>query len=78
MDIQAIKVVWISRLQYGVVHIPDKTPTTLIAAVVPREGRIIKNGVFEGEENLLQNGIPQFVFNPLSAKPLLVFRLYKF
>jgi len=34
------------------------TPTSLAAAVIPRTGKIIKNGcVFERGENLLQNGI---------------------
>jgi len=39
--------------------IPDMTPMSLAAAVVPRKGKIIKNGlhVFERGENLLQNGI---------------------
>jgi len=43
---------------------PDMTPTSLAAAVVPRTCKIIQNGlrVFERGENLLQNGILQFVF----------------
>jgi len=40
------------------------TLTSLVAAVAPRTGKIIKNGlhVFERGENLLQNGILNFVF----------------
>jgi len=43
---------------------PEMTPTSLVAPVVPRAGKIIKNGhrVFEREENLLQNGVLHFVF----------------
>jgi len=35
------------------------TVTSLVAVIAPRTGKIIKNGlgVFESEENLLQNGI---------------------
>jgi len=38
---------------------PDMTPTSLVAVVVPRTGKIMKNGlsVFERGENFLQNGI---------------------
>jgi len=38
-------------------------PTSLVAAVAPRTGKIIKNGlrVFERGENLLQIGILHFV-----------------
>jgi len=37
---------------------------SLAAAVAPCKGKILKNGfqVFERGENLLQNGIPHFVF----------------
>jgi len=40
------------------------TPTSLAAAVAPRAGKIIENGlhVFERGENLLQNGVLHFVF----------------
>jgi len=40
------------------------TLTSLAAAVAPRTDKIIKNDirVFEIGENLLQNGIPHFVF----------------
>jgi len=43
---------------------PDITLTSHVAAVAPRTGKIIKNGlnVFQGGENLLQNGILHFVF----------------
>jgi len=35
---------------------PDMTATSLVAAVAPRSGKVIKNGVgiFERGENLLQ------------------------
>jgi len=38
---------------------PDMTTSSLAAAVLPRIGKIIKNGlrVFERGENLLQNGM---------------------
>jgi len=41
---------------------PDITPTSLAATVAPRAGKIFKNGlgVFEREENLLQNSILHF------------------
>jgi len=44
--------------------IPDMTPTSLAAAVAPRTGKIFKIILcgFERRENLLQNGIPLFVF----------------
>jgi len=37
----------------------DMTPTSLVAVVAPRTGKIIKHdlNVFERGENLLQNGI---------------------
>jgi len=43
---------------------PDTTPTSLAAALGPRTGKIIKNGlrVFERGENLLQNGILHSAF----------------
>jgi len=43
---------------------PDMMPTSLSAAVAPRTGKIIKNGlrVFERGGNLLQNGILHFAF----------------
>jgi len=43
---------------------PDMTPTSLAAAVAPRTGEIIRNGlgVFEKAENLLQNGILHFAY----------------
>jgi len=43
---------------------PDITPTSLAAAVAPHTGKIkiIKSGVFERRENLLQNGVLHFVF----------------
>jgi len=34
----------------------DMTPASLVAAVVPRTGKIMKNGLRK-KENLLQNGI---------------------
>jgi len=37
------------------------TPTSLVVAVAPRTGKIIKNGQKWGD-NLLQNGILRFVF----------------
>jgi len=36
--------------------------TSLVAAVAPRTGKIIRNGVFERGESMLQNGILHFVF----------------
>jgi len=38
--------------------------TSLVVVVAPRTGKIVKNDlrVFEGGENLLQNGILHFVF----------------
>jgi len=43
---------------------PDMTSTLLAAAVAPRAGKIIKNGlsVFERRKDLLQIGILRFVF----------------
>jgi len=49
---------------------PIMTLMSLAAAVVTRTGKIMKNGlhVFERGENLLQNGIFNFVFT-LSQSP---------
>jgi len=42
----------------------DITPTSLAVAIAPRTVKIIKNDirVFEGGDNLLQNGILHFAF----------------
>jgi len=37
-------------------------PTSLIAAVTPRTGKIIKNGLHVFERGELQNGIVHFAF----------------
>jgi len=52
---------------------PDTTPTSLAAALGPRTGKIIKNGlrVFERGENLLQNGILHSAFKSHSSEIVL-------
>jgi len=58
-------------------NIHHVTVTSLEAAVAPRTGKIIKNGlsVFERLENLLQDGILHFVFR-LSQKSRWKARIY--
>jgi len=52
--------------------IHDITPTSLVAAVAPRTGKINKNG-----ENLLQNGILHFAFK-LTQSSEIVFQSKNF
>jgi len=60
----------INLLTANVVHILHMRVTSLVAVVVPRTGKTIKNCLclFERGENLLQNGIFHFVFT-LSQSP---------
>jgi len=53
------------------------TPTSLAAAVAPRTGKIIKNGlrVFEKGENLLHNGILHFAFNLSQSSEIVSYQI---